>query len=722
MLFSIISFSCRSDESVPAKPVQLVIQSYENNNNLYIAISYENAPEWHTYWKNPGDAGLAIKNQFVINKKEIKLLEEEWPAPRRFIENGTQWAFGYLGSYTLFYKLDKNLLNKVAGKTIQLDSTWLVCKHICVPGRKQLSFKLANKKVTNHENDLLNPISEIELTSRFMNLPQQSIIPEYLEFKLTKSQKDKSLVLTYEVKKTTDVGFLKNANLIYSYPSAPFDFGHENLIIKETSLGGIVEINWDGEYSTPPEALPADGIFKKPHVIKFLFNDPIQRKMLVIEKKFLGFDSNTLTKVPSLAPTNPSTFQTSDKENQQSVKLGSVLFYYLILAFLGGVILNIMPCVLPIISLKLFGLIKYQTESRAKIIRHNLFYTLGILSTFLVLALIIVLLKSFGTQVGWGFQLQSPNFVALMIIVLFIFSLNLFGLFEFSTPGGRSLGNVKLSQGFAGDYFSGVLATILSTPCSAPFLGTALTFAFSSSGIFIILIFLSIGLGLASPFIVTAFIPSLISFLPKPGNWMNMVKKILGLTLILTLLWLFDVYIALVDGSAHFIKLSTTLVFIFAGFGVLKKEKWIGFTSLLIALLFFINLSSTTIIAGKDEQSALIRDKRASGLNWEPWSVQAMQELKENRQIAFIDFTAKWCFTCKVNERLVLDTAEFKKFVSENNLKLLIGDWTKRDEVIASFLRDNGLVGVPAYFIQKKDGSLINLGETISIGKIKKNL
>lgn len=724
-LFIACSQSLKADESVPSMPVKMALQTFSAENKTFLAVSFENYPEWHTYWKNPGDAGLAIKNQFQVNKKEIKLSEEEWPAPRRFIENGTQWAYGYIGGYTLFYNLSKSDLNKLSGKNITLNSTWLVCKHICVPGQKEITFKIISGKVSTTTPDLMPPLSDLDLTSRFMGLPRPSSLPDYLEFKLIKGVKDKTLVLTYEVQKTTEASFLKDANLMYAFPTPPFDFQHENLTVKEASLQGIVEINWDGEYSTPPVALPANGKFEKPYTLKFLFNDPIQRKVIVVEKKFTGFE---LTGAPSPTTTPPTT---SGTENTNAiVKTDSViatattnsLFYYLIVAFVGGLILNIMPCVLPVISLKLFGLVKYRNESRRVILRHNFFYTLGILSTFIIFAFIVLALKSLGTQVGWGFQLQSPNFIAIMIIALFIFALNMFGMFEFYTPGGSRLGNIQTQEGFVGDFFSGVLATILSTPCSAPFLGTALTFAFTSTPAAIFLVFIMIGLGLAFPFIMTGFIPELVSFIPKPGNWMNNVKKFLGLTLILTVLWLFDVYNALVDGSSQMLKLGTTLVFIFSGIALLKKQRWMGAISFLIALGLFVNISSSTLISSKDEQTALIRDKKARGLNWEAWSLDKMKEYKDNQQIVFIDFTAKWCFTCKVNERLVLDTDEFKKFVGDNNLKLLIGDWTKRDEVIGSFLRENRLVGVPAYFIQKKDGTLINLGETVTIGRIKANL
>lgn len=725
LLWALISFCLNASDDVPAKTVSVGIQFYHQNGNQYIALNFENYPKWHTYWKNPGDAGLSLKNIFSIGGKEIKFDELEWPGPKRFIEPGNLWAYGYEGSYTFFYKLSKSTLNNFSGKKINLKSTWLVCKHICVPGQKELEFQISANKIVSSTPDLLDTVSEQILNERFMNLPKSAQIPDYLSIKLSKGKSDKTLVLSYEVKKTTDTSFLTQSNLLYAFPQIPFDVKHESLAILEQSLLGITEISWDGEYIDPPVDFPKDGKFKKPYTLKFLFSDPIQKKLLVIEKTFKNFDLAEIN-VPAAdnSSTNPPINNSSSGNqikgpNIINVSSTNSFFYYMVLAFIGGFILNIMPCVLPVISLKLFGLVKYKNESHSTILRHNFFYTLGILFTFIILAGSVLFFKSIGNQVGWGFQLQSPNFIAIMVIILFIFSLNLFGLFEFSTPGGKSLGNIQIKDGFSGDFLSGILATVLSTPCSAPFLGTALTFAFSSSNLEIFIIFIAIGLGLASPFIITAIFPQLVSFLPKPGNWMNTVKKFLGLTLILTIIWLLDVYNALVDGSSHLIKLAILLVFIFAGFSLLKKEKWIGAISFLISLSLFINLTMTPIVYSNEEQTALIRDKQAKGLNWEPWSEAKMLEYQQNGQDVFVDFTAKWCFTCKVNEKLVLETEDFKKLSQEKNLRLLIADWTKRDEVIGSYLRKNGLVGVPAYFILKKDGTLINLGETITLVKIK---
>ncbi|QDK42164.1 hypothetical protein DOM21_12050 [Bacteriovorax stolpii] len=729
LLMTLSTFAFSADESVPAKPVKFGIQSFKKDSDEYLALNFENHQKWHTYWKNPGDAGLAIKNVFTVNGKEVKFEEMEWPAPRRFIEPGNLWAYGYEDSYSLFFKLSKSDFNKYSGKSIQLKSTWLVCKHICVPGQQITDFKIAPGNVTTTTADLLPNLNSTVLSERFDVLPKTAVIPDYLKIKLSKGSKPGTLVLTYTVDKTTEVNFLQNTNLMYTFPQIPFDVKHENLMVEKESLKGVTEIAWDGEYQDPPQPLPADGKFKKPYTLRFLFNDPIQRKAFIVDKKFSNFELSEVT-VAQKAEGAPPIDMGGTASSAGSARVivdastsSNSLIYYLALAFVGGLILNIMPCVLPVISIKLFGLVKYKNESHKMILKHNFFYTLGILFTFAVLATVVLSLKSIGSQVGWGFQLQSPTFVAIMVIALFIFALNLFGMFEFKTPGGSKLGGMQLNEGLTGDFLSGVLATVLSTPCSAPFLGTALTFAFSSPPMEIYLIFLMIGLGLAFPFILTAIYPALVSFIPKPGNWMNTVKKLLGVTLILTAIWLLDVYNALVDGSSHLIKLGTILVFIFVGFMLSKKkERWIAGASFLSALGLFVNIATTTMVVSTEPQTALIRDKQAKGLDWQPWSEKAMDDLKASGQPVFIDFTAKWCFTCKVNEKLVLDTDTFKSFVTENNVKLLIGDWTKRDEIIGSFLRKNGMVGVPAYFVQKKDGTLVNLGETVTIERIKEHL
>ncbi len=707
-----------AQEDVPKNLMEVGLNIIKINEEQILAVNFKNHPGWHTYWINPGDAGLPIKVQFLNNNKDLNLSLIEWPRPKRFIENGEQWAFGYENAYSLFFKFKKNLIEK----PIEFKAQWLICKHICVPGKIDGQLKISQSgSVTTSSNLQLN-VDSNELESRFNALPKMGRWPSYLELNLNKGAEENTLTLDATVKSNTNLEADLKENLIYYYPKSPFDFEHEKIGIKNQSIVTQTKVLWDGEYSEPKEPLNSNGKFKKPHKLKFLFLDPISKNYYILEKSFNQYNLSPQLFTSDVEVQKKNEVAVSLKPDTSHYSANESLFYYLILALFGGFILNFMPCVLPVISLKLFGLIKIQNESKTKIIRHNLFYTLGILFTFFLLSIAILIFKQTGNVIGWGFQLQSPMFVAIMIIVLFVFTLNLFGLFEFQTPGGKYLGQVDTKDNFLGDFLSGIMATILSTPCSAPFLGTALTFAFTSSTATIILVFQMIGIGLALPFILTAIFPKIVYLFPKPGNWMNLLKKFLGLTLVLTLIWLLDVYNDLVGGQNHFIKILTILVILFFSFYLNRKQKFLKPILWLCSLLIFVNLSTTPIIDLNIEETSLIKDKKSKGLNWNPWSLEKMQQLQNQKQITFIDFTAKWCFTCKVNEKVVLDTVGFKNLVDKHNIQLLIGDWTKRDEKIGKFLESHKLVGVPAYFIINKNGELKFIGETLTLSKIEKEI
>ncbi|MFG1515230.1 thioredoxin family protein, partial [Halobacteriovorax sp. ZH3_bin.1] len=573
-------------------------------------------------------------------------------------------------------------------------------------------------------NDNQFRVANSEMEKRFNNLPTLRETPTYLNLQLTKYEGGLALVynITGENQKLSP-----GQNILTPYTTSPISFKREALY-KDTKGNhyGLYQLDWDGEYLEPEYPLPTDGRFNEPLAFKFVFNDPVNGETYRVDFDINSFGTNEesfktfysrLTKVNNDKPIQDTKI-ISNEEGSSSLP------YFLLMAFIGGLILNIMPCVLPVISLKLFGLIKHSNESRSKVLKHNLFYSLGVLATFAALALTVVGLKSSGEQIGWGFQLQSPMFVAIMVFVIFTMALNLFGLFEFKTPGGTKLGNVEVRNTFYGDFISGVLATILSTPCSAPFLGTALTFAFSESSTNIVMIFLAIGLGLSAPFILTGIFPALIRFLPKPGMWMDHVKKLLGLTLILTVVWLLDVYSALVGSPVAMMYINSALVFTFFLFYMRKHmTKKVITTLLIIVPVFYLGYSAiTTPLNTSGNGNSLIEDKKREGLNWTKWTEDEMNERIDQKKLTFIDFTARWCITCKVNEKLVINTDSFKDMVAENQVDLLLGDWTRKDEAIGKWLESQGMVGVPAYFVINKNGELIKLGETITLGKVKKAL
>ncbi len=707
-----------NDEKIPAKPVLMQAHIFEQQGSRILALSYQNKPHWHTYWKNPGDAGLAFKNEFTSDGKPIELEELEWPAPKIFIAEGDILGFGYENEYSLFYKVPKNLSGQV-----DIKSSWLVCKHICIPGKGNI-----NANITKDHTGLVGTeefkLSTEKLKSRLSELPKEVEAIEGFKIELVKGDEPKSLKLAYEFQ--GEKAPTSEHYLVSPFLKVPFDFKRETLHSSADSIKGVYTIAWDGEYEEPAQNLTADGSLPQEYELSFLVRKPSSSEVFKITKKFKEAKAQpSFGAIAATVNTTQSGPAATIIESEAGSAQTSLLAIFLF-AFLGGLILNIMPCVLPVISLKLFGLLRHAGESKKQIFRHNIFYSLGVITTFLLLAASVLIIKATGEAVGWGFQLQSPLFVAIMAIIIFVMALNLFGLFEFATPGGRKLGGVTLKDSFIGDFFGGVLATILSTPCSAPLLGTALTFAFSNGPIEIIATFLMIGLGLSSPFLLTAFFPSLIRFLPKPGMWMESVKKFLGLILVLTTLWLLDVFGALVDGSTALLKLQTSLVFIFfAIYGAKKifKSKMPKIAFALIPVLIFVSLFSAPLSTPSGANgSAMLIDKQKGGLPWEEWSEVRMNELRGKGERVFIDFTAKWCFTCKVNEKLVLDTGSFKELQQKYDAKLLLADWTKKDPMITSFLEKNNLVGVPAYFVIDSTGQIHNLGETITISKIEKAL
>jgi len=693
-----ISFSLLAAED------RATISIQRSHGKLIVSVLHDEG--WHTYWKNPGDSGLASSFKFFsADKKPLKLKEFEWPVPEKHLEAGDILTIGYEGLQHFFFEAPQG--------SIDAHITVLICKDICIPGEAKLSLKDNQNFVSNRPR---SAYAEAELQAAFEKLPKDSVLPKEFEYYLTRVKDQNILTLHYSYKINGNKTLSAKLNLLTPFPAPPFGYKRETLFTDEQTIYGKTEIEWDGEYQEPPLALPSTGAFEKPYDLPFLLNLPGMKSP---EKVILKIKDFSLAS-PSLDSFYKKLTPFDGKKNpipQASVTQDKGLLNYILLAFLGGLILNLMPCVLPVISLKLFGMIKHQNLSRPLLMRHNFSYTAGVLATFMGLAGFIVGLKSRGEEVGWGFQLQSPSFVLIMMIILFIMSLNLFGLFEFKTPGGSKLGNTQLKQGFIGDFFSGVLTTILSTPCSAPFLGTALAFAFTVGSGTIFLMFASIALGLSFPFLITALFPASLRFLPRPGMWMEKLKYFLGLSLLITVVWLYDVFVSLVNFDVISWKLNLLLAAWFFSFFFIKKISQHRFLSF-VAFLFPIALTYLAIanLELKTTENKVISEKSL----WQPWSEEKLSQ--EKGRWVFMDFTAEWCLTCKVNKKLVLETDSFQEIAKKNQVTLLRADWTKRDDHITQFLKRYGAISVPAYFLQKPDGSINFLGETISIDKIQKNL
>lgn len=664
-----------------------------HKNFLVVTIDHEQG--WHTYWKNPGDSGLPSEFKLTPAAKPY-----EWPVPTKHMEMGDILTIGYEGKQHFFF-------DDVKG-AVDAHIKMLICKDICIPGEAKLKIGAPEKFVASRS---ASPYSGSELDQAFEKLPKDIAKPASLEYYLTRVKGQNNLTLHYSIKGASSAKLPHELNLLTAFPQPPFGYKRETLYHKGDTLYGKLDIEWDGEYQTPPAPLPANGAFPKPYELKFLLNAPGSSRVDVITLPVKDF---------SLATAALDDFYkglgTDDKiAKVEAPKMEGGVFRYLLFAFLGGLILNLMPCVLPVISLKLFGLIRHRDVPRKRLLAHNLSYTAGVIGTFLVLAGVVTAIKATGEEIGWGFQLQSPAFILVMMLILFILSLNLFGLFEFVTPGGSKLGSAQTDEGIVGDFFGGVLTTVLSTPCSAPFLGTALTFAFTTSSFTIFLMFFMIGAGLAFPFIMTALFPASLHVLPKPGAWMEKLKYFLGLSLLVTVIWLYDVFVSLVNFDVISWKLNLLFaLWFFAFFFAQKIMRHRVAQALVFALPLVLTVFAIRNLELRPTTQALVK----ADSSWVPWSEEGM--LAETKPV-FVDFTAEWCLTCKVNKKLVLETSAFEELKAKYGLVSMRADWTKRDDRITQFLLKNGAVGVPFYLL-KKDGKIFALGETVTLSKIEEHL
>lgn len=673
------------------------------NNKLVVSIAHDKG--WHTYWKNPGDAGIASTFKFSSDNKPLELKAYEWPVPEKHIESGDILTIGYSGIQHFFF--DDHLSD------VDVHVGVLICKDICIPGEAKLKLKKGKTFVSNRS---ASSYQDSAFEKAFENLPQSASVPANFEYYLTRVKGQNLLTLHYSLKGVKSTKLPRELLFLTPFPHAPFGYKRESLFVEGDTLYGKTEIEWDGEYQEPPVPLPESGNFSSPYELEFLYNAPGLEKVqkITLKVKDFSFTSASLTDFyDKLSPLDGKSKETVSS----SPKNAGAMYEYLFLAFLGGLILNLMPCVLPVISLKLFGLIRHRNYTRKQLLNHNFSYTAGVIATFMALALVIAGLKATGEEVGWGFQLQSPAFILVMMLVLFILSLNLFGLFEFKTPGGNRLGNAQTEDGFVGDFFSGVLTTILSTPCSAPFLGTALTFAFTADYFTIFIMFFFIGLGLAFPFLLTALFPATLSIFPKPGIWMEKLKFFLGLSLLVTVVWLYDVFVSLVDFDLISWRLNLLFTLWFFAFFFAQR---ISRNKILLSLFFILPTGMTVLAINHLELKPTTAESVSKESTWKPWSEARLSE--EKGKLVFMDFTAEWCLTCKVNKKLVLETDGFEELAKKYEVVLLRADWTKRDDKITQYLKRYGAVGVPAYFIQKKNGDIVFLGETLSLSKIEKEL
>ncbi len=406
------------------------------------------------------------------------------------------------------------------------------------------------------------------------------------------------------------------------------------------------------------------------------------------------------------------------------------ILVFLLFGFLGGLILNLMPCVLPVISLKIFGFVQQAGQSRQKIFRSGIAFTIGIFAWFIALAVLLIVLKGAGRDVTWGgFQFTNPYFVLVLSVIVLVFALNLFGVFEISLPQSvtRNLLSTSERKDLLGSFFQGVFATVLATPCTAPFLGTALGFAFAQSAAIILAMFIAIAAGMSAPYLLLSAQPAWLRFLPRPGPWMVHVKQFMGFLLLATLLFLLYVVGAQrgLEGAVWascFLLVISVACWMKGAFVVPTTpavKRIVVFT-----LMLMLVIGSGVYFIGDKFQSAKIAsaDSQIRG-DWQPFTPERLQTELEQGRTVFVDFTAAWCLTCKFNEASVLEAQDVREAFQRHGIVKLKADWTNGDPVITKLLQQFGRPGVPLYVLYPaKNEEPIVFPEVLTKGMVLEKL
>jgi thiol:disulfide interchange protein DsbD len=675
-------------------------------------------PGWHTYWKNPGDAGLATQIRWNI-PAGFTAAPIRWPLPHKYTDAGDVLSYGYSKETMLLVPFTAPpSLAPGTTVTLKADVTWLECEKICVPGEESILITLP----------VLKGGPAPDNTGLFASYEKQVPQP-YAE------QKDISLKAS-PAKGRVDIRLSAGGDVqfVTAGPASPDFYPEEtgDLLPGRTAVSagpGLIAM------SVP---LTAGGPVTQSTTVRGTLLFSVAGGALhagVIEIAFppesLAVGASSGTPAGSILDRNFEISRTSGG--------GQPLLLYMFFAFVGGLILNIMPCVLPVIALKVFGLVKMAGDQPARIKGLGFSFAAGIFASFVALALVVIGLQAAGEQVGWGFQFQEPRFVIAMAALVFAFGLSLFGVFEINLPGAvitgisstvaHRDGNGK-GGGYGASFGEGVFATVLATPCTAPFLGSALGFAFAQPWWVILLIFTCVAIGMALPYVVLTAKPAWIRFLPRPGAWMVNAQQFMGFLMMATLLWLLYILgkqmgMEAVIWTGAFLLSVGLACWLIGKFATLVASRrtywltWIAAVLLVIAgyLIFLVSaLDIDTAIAVESSGTPAVA--AGDGIEWKPFSLAGLQEdLRGNRPV-FLDFTAEWCLTCKVNEKTVLNTKEVVERLRALNVLAVRADWTSRNPDITKLLLKFGRSGVPLYVIfpPGRSGTPIVLPEVITSG------
>ena len=618
-------------------------RSVQPGRPVTVALRLEHEPSWHSYWRNAG-TGFPTRLEWHL-PAGWSAGEIQWPVPILIKDpHGSVTGNGYDGVLYLPVILTPPADAKPGTQaSLKATANWLMCADVCIPGSAELSLALPVSAAPMAQDDALR-------AQMAMHAPQEPV-----GWTLAANRTDRAVTLHIDAPDAiSSTHFFADEEFIqYDGPQA--------------AAGGPKRLALTLPLAEDARAAPD----KLAGILAYTDAAGVYRGVHVD----IPFTSAAAMTV-SGASLSASGGASGGRGPEGGLSAGVLMF-----ALLGGLVLNLMPCVFPVLGIKIMGFISQAGNDRRKVARHGLLFTVGVLLSFWGLAGLLAILRAGGEQLGWGFQLQSAPFVFGLAVVMLIFALSMSGVFEFGVRATGVGGALHAKEGYGGSFFAGVLATVVATPCSAPFLAPALGAALALPVAQSFVVFTVIGLGLAAPYLLLSAFPRAISLLPRPGRWMNTFKQVMAFPLYATVGYLIWVLAGQTSENGLLaVLLALTLiamaVWLYGHYnapGMSRGRAQLAMAGALVLLLVGLNLGWP-------------RAAKATDMVWEPWSAERVAQLREEGRPIYVDFTARWCATCQANKKLVFGSEEVKRYVRDHHVALLKADWTNNDPHITAEL------------------------------------
>ncbi len=624
-----------------------------------IGLLLRHDSKWHTYWKSTGDTGLPTRIQWSL-PQGWHASEILWPTPAVF-KIGDLVNYGYGDEVLLPVRISVPASAEVGSvQDIKAEVSWLMCADQCVPGKASLTLAV---QVADKDGGATKTSTLFEASHTAMPSPLSDASGVF-------DPKTHAVRVTFKSTEPFHHFYVfaeGDDSVVYGAPQSVSRSADKISV----TLQGTDELKAGSQFS---------GVFAA---------DGGPRKGGWAGSFSVPLESGTVA-----APT----------VSDDTLQTGLSSWLAVAMAFIGGLILNVMPCVFPVLSLKILSLV--QDRQHINLPLHSVVFTLGVLLTMLVLAGVLIAVKSAGISVGWGFQLQSPIFVASLAVIFAAISVNLLGWFEFSCVrvSGGSYSNSLLNC-----FATGVLAVVAASPCTAPFMGAALGYALTASIRESIFVFLALGLGMSLPWLVLSLFPVLTAWMPKPGAWMNVFRKLMAIPMLLTMIWLLWVLSQQVSFTALVLYIAAVISLCVCLFLYGKLQ-----FSLLTAKLPIVLSAACAVLLFAAASSSLFRQPDAAVQAADAWSPQAVENALKAGKPVFVDFTASWCVTCQANKIAVLDREDIREAFKQHGVVFLVADWTNQNPDITQALESFGRSGVPLYILYSPDGKTTVLPELLT--------